>query len=107
MLHAGQLASLAALQALIGPSAFSAPDHRAQLRDTALTAGLDPAQALRETDPSGLMEGLYVKVEADGVVTGRYKFVRAGFLQTVLNSGSHWMDRPLLPNRLRADVSLW
>jgi hypothetical protein len=40
-------------------------------------------------------------------VTGRYKFVRAGFLQTVLDSGSHWMDRPLLPNRLRADVSLW
>jgi len=107
VLHEGPLASLAALRALIGRSAFIAPDHRAQLHEAALAAGLDPAQALRETDPSGLMEGLYVKVEEDGVVTGRYKFIRAGFLQTVLDSGSHWMDRPLLPNRLRADVSLW
>jgi hypothetical protein len=53
------------------------------------------------------MEGLYIKVEANGVVTERYKFVRSGFLQTVLDSGSHWMNRPLLPNRLCADVSLW
>ena len=75
--------------------------------DAALAAGIDPAQALRETDPSGLMEGLYIKVEEQGAVLGRYKFVRAGFLQTVLESGSHWMDRPLLPNRLSADVSLW
>lgn len=107
VLHEGQLESLLALQKLVGPSAYIAPEHRLQLRDAALGAGLDPAQVLRETDPSGLMEGLYVKVEQDGVVTERYKFVRAGFLQTVLDSGSHWMNRPLLPNRLRADVSLW
>jgi hypothetical protein len=107
VLHEGPLPSLAALQALIGPSPFIAADHRAQLGNAALAAGIDPAQALRETDPSGLIEGLYIKVEENGVVTGRYKFIRAGFLQTVLDSGSHWMDRPLLPNRLRADVSLW
>jgi hypothetical protein len=107
VLHAGPLASIAALQALIGASAFIAPNHRAQLYNAALSAGLNPDQALRETDPSGLMEGLYIKIEAGGVVTARYKFVRTGFLQTVLDSGSHWMDRPLLPNRLRADVSLW
>jgi hypothetical protein len=107
VLHAGRLASRSALQALIGPSAFIAADHRSQLRDAALTTGLDPDAALRETHPSGLIEGLYIKVEADGVVTGRHKFVRAGFLQTVLDSGSHWMNRPLLPNRLRGDVSLW
>jgi RNA ligase len=107
VLHEGPLPSLAALQALIGPSPFIAPDHRAQLRDAALAAGIDPTQALRETDPSGLMEGLYIKVEGDGVVTGRYKFIHAGFLQTVLDSGSHWMDRPLLPNRLRAGAWPW
>jgi len=107
VLHEGRLPSLAALRALIGPSSFIAPDHRAQLCDAALAVGIDPAQALRETDPSGLMEGLYIKVEEQGAVLGRYKFVRAGFLQTVLESGSHWMDRPLLPNRLSADVSLW
>ena len=107
VLHTGALPSLAALRALIGPSLFIAPDQRAQLGDAALAAGIDPSQALRETDPSGLMEGLYIKIEQDGLVTGRYKLVRAGFLQTVLDSGSHWMDRPLLPNRLSADASLW
>jgi hypothetical protein len=66
--------------------------------------GLDPAQVQRETDPAPLMEGLYIKAEAGGVVTGRYKYVRAGFLQTVLDSASHWQDRPLLPNRLQAGV---
>jgi len=53
------------------------------------------------------MEGLYIKVETGGVVTDRYKLVRPGFLQVVIDSGSHWMDRPLLPNRLRDGVSLW
>lgn len=107
VLHTGPLPSLAALQALVGPSHFIAADHREQLAAAAQEAGLDPAQALAETDPSGLMEGLYIKVEEGGVVQGRYKYVRRGFLQTVLDSGSHWMDRPLLPNRLRAGVSLW
>ena len=69
--------------------------------------GLDPAQTLRETDSSGLMEGLYVKVEEDGAVKQRYKYIRAGFLQTVFDSQSHWMDRPLLPNGLRSGVSLF
>jgi hypothetical protein len=107
VLHAGPLPSLAALQALVGPSHFIAPDHRDQLAAAADEAGADPAQALAETDPSGLMEGLYIKVETDGVVTDRYKYVRRGFLQTALDSGSHWLDRPLLPNRLRAGASLW
>jgi len=44
-----------------------------------------------------LMEGLYVKVEEEGVVRGRYKYVRASFLQAVFASESHWMDRPIIP----------
>jgi hypothetical protein len=107
VLHAGPLPSLAALHALVGPSHFVAPDHREQLVQAAATEGLDSAQALAETDPSGLMEGLYIKVEQDGTVTARFKYVRRGFLQTVLDSGSHWQDRPLLPNRLCEGASLW
>jgi len=53
------------------------------------------------------MEGLYLKHEEDGVVRGRYKFVRPSFLQAVEDSGEHWMDRPIEPNRLRADVDLF
>jgi len=107
VLHSGPLPSLAALRAFVGPSCFIAPNHREHLKETALAQGCDAERALRESDPSGLMEGLYIKVESEGVVTERYKFVRPGFLQVVIDSGSHWMDRPLLPNRLRDGVSLW
>jgi len=107
VLHTGPLPSLAALQALVGPSRFIAPGHREELREAALAQGLDADRALRETDPSGWMEGLYVKVEDQGIVTERYKYVRFGFLQTVLEAGDHWMDRPILPNRLREGTALW
>ncbi|MDE6588842.1 MAG: hypothetical protein K2K53_00555, partial [Oscillospiraceae bacterium] len=54
----------------------------------------------RETDASDLMEGLYLKVEEGGKVVDRLKFVRASFTQTVEASQSHWLDRPIVPNRL-------
>jgi RNA ligase len=111
VLHQGVVASHADLVRMIGPAHYVAPDHREQLADAARAAGLDPALALRETDPSGLMEGLYIKVEEGGeeggAVVARYKYVRPGFLQVVLDSGSHWQDRPLLPNRLRPEAELW
>jgi hypothetical protein len=107
VLHRGPLPSLHALCNLVGPSRFVAADQREQLASAAREIEVDPAQALAESDLSGLMEGLYIKVEEGETVTGRYKYVRRDFLQTVLDSGSHWMDRPLLPNRLRAGVSLW
>ena len=74
-----------------------------------VTANSDPhLQALanhierqvRETDPSLTMEGLYIKVEADGVVKDRMKYVRNSFYQCVNESGSHWQQRPIIPNQL-------
>ena len=105
--HEGIVASTEALTALIGPSAFVSNSPAERLRTAASARGLDPEQALRESDLSGLMEGLYIKVEDDGAVIERYKYVRAGFLQTVFDSDSHWMDRPLIPNQLAPGASLW
>jgi len=110
VLHEGEVGSLAELRALAGPSRFIAADpaeRLAVLRAACAERTLDSERALRETDTSGLMEGLYIKVEEGGEVRGRYKYVRGGFLQTVIDSESHWMDRPLLPNRLRPGVSLF
>ena len=42
-----------------------------------------------------------------GRVVERYKFMRAGFLTTVLDSGSHWLRRPILPNQLGEGVDLF
>jgi hypothetical protein len=107
VLDEGAVPSLDALRELVGPSRFIAAGALDVLRAECAARGLDPERAVRETDTTGLMEGLYVKVEEGGVVTERLKFVRAGFLQSVLDSQSHWMDRPILPNQLRAGVSLF
>ncbi|MFI5842018.1 RNA ligase family protein [Catenuloplanes sp. NPDC051500] len=102
VLRAGTFASLAALTSLVGPSTVRTPAWRDSLRAAAREAGADPDRAVAETDPGDDMEGLYIKDEADGRVVGRYKWVRAGFLQAVLDSGSHWADRTIVPNRLAA-----
>ena len=60
----------------------------------------------KQTDPSDLAEGLYIKVEEDGRVVERFKYVRHDFLTTVLDSASHWQSRPILPNRLAPGIKL-
>ncbi|HVI40107.1 MAG TPA: RNA ligase family protein [Anaerovoracaceae bacterium] len=58
------------------------------------------ANVIKETDLSGLMEGLYIKVEENGRVVERYKYIRKGFLDIILGSGTHWKDRPVIINQL-------
>ena len=53
------------------------------------------------------MEGLYIKVEEDGVVKGRYKYVRTSFLTSVIQSESHWLARPIVPNQLADGVDIF
>ena len=50
------------------------------------------------------MEGLYIKVEENGVVVDRMKYVRYTFLQTVEESESHWLNRPIVPNKLDKNI---
>lgn len=107
VIRAGEVKSVAELEALIGPSPFISAEAPATLATLSRQIGIDPQRTLAETDTSGLMEGLYIKWEKDGVVRGRYKFVRAGFTQTLLDSGSHWQSRPILPNQLRPGADLF
>ena len=37
----------------------------------------------------------------------RYKFVRSDFVQTILDSGSHHSERPIVANGLRAGVDIF
>jgi hypothetical protein len=107
VLHTGPLRALANLRTLLGPSRYKGANWQDSLATRCAEQGLDPTTVRAETDPSDLMEGLYIKVEEDGEVVGRYKFIRANFLATVLQSGSHWLDRPIVPNGLRADVDIY
>ena len=89
-----------ALVALVGRSNFKTDAWRVRLAETATARELDVERVIRETDPSDEMEGLYVKVEEQGRVVGRYKWVRKSFLTSVVDSGTHWLARPIVPNGL-------
>ena len=91
----------------LGASQVRSPDWRAELHRVCASEGLDGDRVDRETDPSDTMEGLYVKVEEDGRVVERCKFVRPTFSTHVLDSESHWLSRPIVPNQLREGVDLF
>ena len=102
VLSRGVFASKEEILTLMGNSNFITEAHIDTLRMLAKGQGLDVERQIRETDPSLLMEGLYIKVEADGEVKQRMKFVRNTFIQCVNASGSHWQQRPIIPNQLSA-----
>ena len=101
VLWSGAASSLEHLQSLVAHSLYKSREWRSQLCEACAEHKQNHALVKQQTDNSDLAEGLYIKVEEDGRVIERYKFVRSGFLQAVADSGSHWMDRPILPNRLR------
>ena len=100
VLKEGEFSDQQELLDLIGPSLYIRPGHMERLRAYCGKEGLDADRQCRETEGSGLMEGLYLKVEENGCVTERLKYVRASFMQCILESDSHWLDRPIVPNQL-------
>jgi hypothetical protein len=102
---------------LVGPSLFRTPESsvgdrndwsmldegerwQEDLRRACALVGDDFPARLQKMDHSGLSEGLYVKLERDGEVVGRFKWVRPGFTQTILSSDEHWQSRFPVPNLL-------
>lgn len=77
------------LQELIGPSQFDAQF------DNPITGKTDD-----------LMEGVYLRTEADGVVTSRAKFVRPAFTEKVKQS-THWQHQTMIPNQLAEGTDIW
>jgi hypothetical protein len=74
---------------LIGPSAFDS------LFENPVTGQND-----------NLMEGLYVRTEAKGFVTGRAKIVRSEFVEKVKQS-EHWQHQKMVPNELADGADIW
>lgn len=107
VLFEGKMKLMDELLSLIGPSYFIEGDHLNDVRKISRNLDLEEDRVIRETDSTNLMEGLYIKVERDGVVKQRYKFVRAQFLATVIKSESHWLQRPIVPNQLAGGIDLF
>jgi hypothetical protein len=77
------------LRTLIGPSRFDSQF------ENPVTRRID-----------NLMEGLYLRTEAQGHVTGRAKFVRPEFVEMVKQS-EHWQHQVLVPNLLVEGAEIW
>ncbi|WP_238877952.1 RNA ligase family protein [Achromobacter xylosoxidans] len=100
-------ARLADLKALLRPSLAKTARWRDAFEATVQREGLDLALAWKQCDKSDLSEGLYLKVEADGQTLGRYKWVRADFVQAILAADKHHSEQPYVPNQLAPGVDLY
>lgn len=100
VLHEGHVASLGSLADMIATSNFTTSHRPEHLKLAAMASGQTLDLVLSHTDMRPEMEGLYVKWEEDGVVKGRYKFVRETFTNSILEQEEHWHDRPIVQNRL-------
>lgn len=95
------------LQTWLAPSLFRSDQIEKSLEISTREAGVDSEWLRPRIDMSPLAEGLYVKTESEGRVTGRFKHVRGDFVQTLIDSEDHWQSRPIIPNRLAPGVDLF
>jgi hypothetical protein len=77
------------LEELIGPSSFGSQF------DNPITHRTD-----------NVMEGIYLRTESGGVVTGRAKFVRTEFVEKIKES-THWQHQAMVPNLLKEGADIW
>lgn len=107
VLEQGRYERAGDIEKLIGHSRFISADPLQSLREQCRNGRADLEQTLRQTDASGAMEGIYIKVEEGDYVTDRFKFVRHSFLNAILDSESHWVNRPIVANRLAEGIDLF
>lgn len=91
---------------LVGKTAYQSENWKENLKTKCQMFGANVEKVMKETDQSGLMEGLYIKHEDDLQVVGRYKYIRYEFLQNILNSGSHLIDRLPVYNAVESEFEV-
>jgi hypothetical protein len=91
----------------VGLSSFISEQAYDNLKKELTDKNVSEKEVLLSFNKDRLMEGLYIKWEEDGIVKGRYKYVRPGFVQAILDSGEHWKDRPSIANRLKEGCSMF
>lgn len=91
----------------IGPSRFISQKPEKSLEEQCEKAGVCQEMTRAQTDLSGIMEGIYIKVEKGDYVEDRLKYVRPTFLNAILDSQTHWMKRPIVPNKLAEGAKLF
>lgn len=106
VLHEGDI-TFDNLKKLIRPSYFKSGIWKHNLSAAASESNVDDELAANQTDQSNDMEGLYIKIEDDDKVIDRLKFVRNTFTNSIADSETHWLDRPIIKNKLAPGVKIF
>ena len=101
VLAAGAFKTQSEILKFIGKSAYFTENRFENLRAEAERAGVSYEEILKETDPSDFMEGLYIKVEENGRVVDRMKYVRYGYVQSAGVADGDWLKKPIIQNKLK------
>lgn len=108
VLYAGTAPSkMEELLALVRPSLARTADWKRDFESVVRREGHDLAKSWGQADKSDLAEGLYIKVEEEGVVAARYKWVRGDFVQAILDSKMHHSQQPFVPNLLAPHADIY
>lgn len=107
IVHEGAIESRAQVESFVLPTLYKSEQWRDSLAAAAKKSGSRSDFVEKQTEDSDLAEGVYLKVEAEGVTTDRFKYVRGDFLQAIEASEGHWHDRPILPNGLASGVDIF
>ena len=103
VLGMGKYQSIDVILQLITKSNYISDNFKFNLKEECDKLNLDYETIIKETDSTGLMEGLYIKVEDGGIVLDRMKYVRYSFNQNIEESSTNWLDRTIIPNKLDKD----
>lgn len=111
VLYEGKLYSLEHMLSYLGRSAFQSEHCCENLKKHCHKLNLSFETVQKQTDMSKDMEGIYIKIEGksqpEEYVLDRLKYVRKSFVNTILDSQSHWMNRPLIPNLLKEGIDMF
>jgi len=95
------------LLAMLKPSLAKTVHWKRDFEAVVRREGHDLARSWGQADKSDLAEGLYIKVEEEGVCVARYKWVRSDFVQAILDSQVHHSQQPFVPNLLAPQADIY
>lgn len=107
VLYEGKLKRIEELTSFLKESNFKSSHYKQNLKRQCEELNLSFEIAEKQTDITNLMEGLYIKVENEDEVIDRFKYVRSSFLNTILDSETHWVNRPIIPNKLKEGIDIY
>lgn len=101
VLKRGYFSSAKEIISLITNSNYITENYLANLKIEAEKRGLDFDAVLKESQSNLLMEGLYLKIEVDGRVDFRAKYVRFDYAQ-LQQTDEDFLRKPIITNGLKA-----